>query len=314
MNINEVIDSYVRDVAACLPRAKRNDVAFELRALLDEELAGRAQAAGHAPDKAMVMALLADFGRPAEVAQRYHARPALIAAADTHHFLIWALGGAVVLVMHSRLSAEDMDVGGLFLQWLGILLVFFALADWVRRRRPGSFNWKPKRGPDWMPRSLSALSLVAFLLFPVFMYTAPVTFAGLLLPEAVPVEGLALTTEFSGSWQRGLTLVLLLAMAFQHAITLLLGGTRTWLRRLDVALNLGLGVMLIAHASPMSALGGGPSFEVFRSAQANAVAAPIFLAVGGMMVLFGLYYAYREWAGIRPAPAPEKEKPTCPAP
>ena len=55
MDINAIIDSYVRDVAACLPRAKRNDVAYELRALLDEELAGRAQVAGHAPDKAMAV-------------------------------------------------------------------------------------------------------------------------------------------------------------------------------------------------------------------------------------------------------------------
>jgi hypothetical protein len=32
------------------------------------------------------------------------------------------------------------------------------------------------------------------------------------------------------------------------------------------------------------------------------VAAPIFMGVGGMMVLFGLYYAYREWMHIQPAP------------
>ena len=96
MDINAIIDSYVRDVAACLPRAKRNDVAYELRALLDEELAGRAQVAGHAPDKAMVMAMLADFGRPAEAAQRYHTSAPLVAAADTHHFLIWALGLSLI--------------------------------------------------------------------------------------------------------------------------------------------------------------------------------------------------------------------------
>ena len=169
MDINAIIDSYVRDVAACLPRAKRNDVAYELRALLDEELAGRAQVAGHAPDRAMVMAMLADFGRPAEAAQRYHTSAPLVAAADTHHFLIWALGGAVVLVLHEQLSAPGIDIGGLFLQWLGILLLFFALAGWLRRRRPDSFRWKPTRGLDWMPRSLSAFSLVAFLVFPVFM-------------------------------------------------------------------------------------------------------------------------------------------------
>ena len=304
MDINEVIDSYVRDVAACLPRAKRNDVAYELRALLDEELAGRAQTAGHLPDRKMVMALLADFGRPAEAAQRYHTRAPLIAAADTHHFLIWALGGAVVLVLHERLSAPGIDLGALFLQWLGILLVFFALADWVRRRQPDTFRWKPTRGLDWMPRSLSILSLVAFLVFPLFMYAAPVTFAGWLLPDAVRVDGLALSVEFAGSWQRMATFALLVAMALQFAVGLVLGRLPVWLRRVGVALNLGLGVMFIAHASPMTAFGGGPSFEVFALAHANTVATPVFLAVGGMMLLFGLYYAYREWACIRPAPAP----------
>ena len=302
MDINAIIDSYVRDVAACLPRAKRNDVACELRALLDEELAGRAQAAGHAPDKAMVMAMLADFGRPAEAAQRYHTSAPLLAAADTHHFLIWALGGAVVLVLHEQLSAPGIDIGGLFLQWLGILLLFFALAGWLRRRRPDSFRWKPTRGLDWMPRSLSAFSLVAFLVFPVFMYAAPVTFAGWLMPDAVRVDGLALTAEFAGSWQRMATLALLVAMALQFAVGLVLGRLPVWLRRVGVALNLGLGVMFIAHASPMTAFAGGPSFEVFALAHANTVATPIFLALGGMMLLCGLYYAYQEWACIRPAP------------
>lgn len=303
MDINEVIDSYVRDVAACLPRTKRNDVAYELRALLDEELAGRAQATGHPPDRKMVMALLADFGRPAEAAQAYHARPPVIAPADTHHFLIWALGGAVVLVLHERLSAPGIDISALFLQWLGVLLLFFALADWLRRRRPDNFRWKPSRGPDWMPRSLSALSLVAFVVFPLFMYAAPVTFAGWLMPDAVRVDGLALTAEFAGSWQRMLTLGLLVAMALQFAVGLVRGRCPAWLRRMAVALNLALGVMFIVHASPMATLGGGPSFVVFGSSHANAVAAPIFLALGGMMLLFGLYYAYQEWACIRPAPA-----------
>ena len=60
MNANDVIESYVRDVGYCLPRGKRNDVAFELRALLGDELAAKAQAAGRAPDKAMVMAFPPD--------------------------------------------------------------------------------------------------------------------------------------------------------------------------------------------------------------------------------------------------------------
>jgi hypothetical protein len=300
--VNEIIESYVRDVAACLPRARRDDVAFELRALLDEELAARAQAAGRAPDKSMAMALLAGFGRPAELAQRYHARPALVAAADTHHFLIWAVGGAVVLGMHSALG-HAVDTDALFLQWLGLLLVGFALADWLRRRQPDAFRWKPTRGPEWMPRSLSALSLVATLVFPVAMYAAPVAFAGWLLPDAVRVDGLVLDPRFAGSALRLLTLALLVAMALGYAVALGLGQRPAWLRRIEVGLNLGVGLLLIAHASPLGVAGGGLAHGVFVSAQANTVAAPIFLGVGGLMVLCALYYAWREWSGIRPAPA-----------
>ena len=85
--------------------------------------------------------------------QRYHARPALVEGADNHHFLIWATGGAVVLVMHAALNPQQhVDLDGLFLQWLGLLLLWFALAGWIRRRRPGVFRWKPSHGPEWMPR------------------------------------------------------------------------------------------------------------------------------------------------------------------
>ena len=38
MNANNVIESYVTDVALQLPRRQRNDVAFELRALLQVSL------------------------------------------------------------------------------------------------------------------------------------------------------------------------------------------------------------------------------------------------------------------------------------
>lgn len=302
MNVNDVVESYVRDVATCLPRAKRADVAFELRALLDEELAARAHAERRAPDTAMAMALLKDFGRPTEAALRYHARPALIDAADTHHFLIWALGGMVVLGVHVLTGHHEVDFEATALQWLGILLLWFALAGWWRRRRPNAFSWKPTHGPEWMPRGLSALAMLGLLAFPVFMYAAPMTFAGLLLPAAVPVDGLALSAEFAGSWQRALTLSLLIAMALQHGIACVLGGQPTWWRRVDVAVNLALGIMLVAHAVPRG-LDGVPSSSVFASATANGVAAPIFMAVGGMMVLFGLYYAYREWLYIDPTPA-----------
>lgn len=294
MKAEDVIESYVRDVAVQLPRAKRADVAFELRALLHEELAGRAQAEARTPDRAMAMDVLKAFGRPAEAAQRYQARPALIDAADTHHFLIWALGGAVVLVMHRALGNE-FDTGDAFLQWLGVLLVVFALLGWVRRRSPDALAWKARRGPERVPRWESVLLMLAFIVFPVSMYAAPMAYARLLVPDTLSVAGMALATEFAGSTLRMLTLGLLVGLALQYAAAFVAGGMPRWLRWAGIALNLAIGVLLIAHASH--------AVQVFVSAKSNATATPWFLATGGMMVLFGLYYAWREWSLIPPAPA-----------
>ena len=123
MNANEVIEYYVRDVARHLPRSKRNDVAFELRALLGDELAAKSQAEGRAPDTVMAMDLLARFGRPADAAQRYHERPPIIEPADTHHFLIWAIAGAVIISVPALIGTHvGVDVG-LLLKWLGALVI-----------------------------------------------------------------------------------------------------------------------------------------------------------------------------------------------
>ncbi len=300
MKAEDVIESYVRDVAVQLPRAKRGDVAYELRALLHEELAGRAQAEGRTPDRAMAMDVLKAFGRPAEAAQRYHARPALIDAADTHHFLIWALGGAVVLGMHRALGNE-IDTSDAFLQWLGVLLVVFALIGWVRRRSPEALAWKPRRGPEWVPRWVSVLLVLAFVVFPVAMYAAPMAYARLLVPDAVSVAGMALAPEFEGSRLRMLTFVLLVGLPLQYVAALVLGTMPRWLRWVGVLLNLAIGVLLIVHASS--------TVQVFVSAKSNATATPWFLATGGMMVLFGLYYAWREWSAVPPAPASAQHSP-----
>ena len=95
MNAQDVIESYVRDVARFLRRDARNDVAMELRALLHDELAARAEAQGRVPDRAMAMEVLAAFGRPAAVATRYRSRDPLVEPEDNHSFLIYAVAGAL---------------------------------------------------------------------------------------------------------------------------------------------------------------------------------------------------------------------------
>lgn len=303
MDTHQIIDAYVRDVAQYLPRQRRGDVAFELHALLHEELAVRAADTGQAPDRTMALSLLRAYGRPADTAQRYHETPALVDAIDTRHFLTWSLGGLVVLAMHAALNPDSIDVGALFLQWLGTLVLCFALLGWWRRRAPDNLAWTPSRGPEWMPRGLALFCLLALLVFPVAMYAAPMAFARMLLPDAVAVDGMALAAPFAGSWQRGLTLALLVALAAPYVITLVLGKRPAWLRRVEVGVNIALGLMLVAHGS--WAAGTDEAWLApFQSAHTNAVAAPIFTALGGVMVLVGLYYAWREWSLVPAAPAP----------
>lgn len=310
MNASNVIDSYVRDVARYLPRAKRNDVAFELRALLGDELTAKAHAAGRAPDKAMAMELLKSFGRPAEAAARYHQRPAVIDPTDTHHFLIWTLAAAVTVSVLSSMSlAGVINAARLFLQCLGTLVILFALMGWWRRRQPGTPGWRPKRGPDWMPRRLAVLALTGTLIFPVFMYAAPQTFVQVMFLGTLPTSGVELTQAFSQSGLRGAALTLLILLAAMYAVIFVQGGGKPWLGWTSVVLHGGLGLLIVAHAAPQSGLHetlpGTAAAAIFQSARSNTIAMPIFGAVGALLVLCALYDAYREWWRVSPAPALE---------
>lgn len=289
----EVIESYVRDVAGYLPRAKRNDVAFELRALLHDELAAKAAAEGRSPDRAMAMELLAGFGRPAEAAARYHPRPSLIDPADNHDFLIWAVVGAIVFQAAQpgdRLAA---------LHWVGVVFLFFSLAAWWRRRRPEArFSWRPSRGPypgvaGWWSTLLPGL---ATLVFPFAMYLAPRSWWESVSFGTMPSGGLELSEAFLGSSLRAVTLFALGLVVAIYFAAARAGGWRGWSRRGLMAANLLVGLLLAGHARP--------GLEVFASPLANSVAAPIFGGVGGAMLLLCFYDLYREWARVEPAPSP----------
>lgn len=302
MNTGRVLDAYVRDVAACLPRRVRCDVAFELRALLEEELATRAGAEGRGPDRAMVMGLLAGFGRPAEAARRYHERAAVIDPTDTHHFVIWAVGGAVTLGVLAAVDAPGAAEKDLFLRWLGVLVIVFGVMGWWRRhRRPGVLGWKPGRAHDDWPLWLIGLSLVLTLVFPVWMYAAPRAFTQTVFLGRVPTDGLALSAAFADSWQRMVTVGALIVVSCSYAAALVMGRWVPALLWVLATAYLVLGQLLVLHAAPMGGAGG--AFRVFEGAEANRVASPVFALVGAGVILSGLYGCYQQWARVRPAPA-----------
>lgn len=183
MTAKDLIDAYVTDVAELLPRSQRNDVAFELRALLHEDLEARAEASGRDADAAMATELVRAFGRPAEVAARYRSTPTLtiIDPADGRSFLRATVIG-LVLIWGAGLWAhliEPVLSGSDFLQaltrwwlgdvvaslwWPGVLVVGYGLAAWSRRRRPQASEWKPRAGDGTdTSRVVLGLAVVAIL-------------------------------------------------------------------------------------------------------------------------------------------------------
>jgi len=163
MNANDVIESYVNDVAVQLPRKQRNDVAFELRLLLKEGLQDRAEAAGRSVDAAMAIEFLQAFGRPEEVAARYRPALTIIDPADGYGFLrmtgiglaiIWCLGLLLRLRQPIDSAGDLLGVLGQWwggtvipsLWWPGVLVTGFAAAAWARRRWPQTYAWKPRAG------------------------------------------------------------------------------------------------------------------------------------------------------------------------
>ena len=181
MNANDVIESYVADVAVQLPRRQRNDVAFELRALIDEGLQDQAEAAGRDIDAAMAIEFLRAFGRPVEVAARYRPALTIIDPADGRSFLRAAtIGLAVIWSAGLLLSLQQpIDSGWDLLQaigqwwtgivipslwWPGVLVTWFAAAAWSRRSRPQASQWKPRTGdPTPGGRATMVLGLVGMV-------------------------------------------------------------------------------------------------------------------------------------------------------
>jgi hypothetical protein len=156
MTADELIDGYVAEVIMLLPRRQRRDVAMELRALLAEEVDADA---AHPSREASARAVLANFGRPTEVAARYGAPVAIIDPLDTRQFLLYAGGGAVWILyagllggLVNALSPADLQQAvnrtwPAVFAWLGILVVVFGLLGWYRRRFPASITWKPRPVP-----------------------------------------------------------------------------------------------------------------------------------------------------------------------
>jgi hypothetical protein len=160
MNSERVVQLYIDEVIKRLPFKQRRDIAGELRSLIAEELAAKGEALGRAPDEAMAVDFLRDFGRPQEVATRYQPSFTIIDPSDTRDFLVAAVIGSLIL-------GQTYLIFG----WLGLLGSFFGIRNWVRRRWPEKSVWRPQ-DPDRASR-LGSLALVVLIIIGILSFGAP---------------------------------------------------------------------------------------------------------------------------------------------
>lgn len=198
----ELIDRYTAEVGRNLPEKMRPDIERELSSTLEDMLDDRSQAEGRAPDEAMVVEMLKEYGSPRKVAESYHAPRYLIgpriyplyikiikivlpilAVLMVVQFGFSVTRSSLDLVGMGRVLAES--VGG-FIQaaitFFGAITLAFALTE---RLNPDLKDFELDE--DWDPRKLkpavskpdtiktsevvveTVFSLIAILMFTVYI-------------------------------------------------------------------------------------------------------------------------------------------------
>jgi len=183
MNPNDVIQTYVAEVMRRLPGRERREIGLELQGLLGEMLADRAESAGTPADDAMVLAMLREFGTPAQVAERYHpAGTLIIPATQTRSFALFAFGGVALqwaLTLPRVFGGGQPLVAwwfsaGLGALWWPGLMVMSALVAALVRTRGWQPAWRPRLvDPDRVNRPVMLFGLVWFALGVALMVSLP---------------------------------------------------------------------------------------------------------------------------------------------
>jgi hypothetical protein len=290
MTADELIDSYVADIVMLLPRKQRRDVAQELRMLLSEEVdaAASGQASREqASREEAARALLASFGRPADVATRYGSPVTLIDPADTRRFLTLAMAGAVLIPFGAILNGfngpaePQRDLGQAIekawpdvFAWLGLLVVGFAAVAWARRRRPDA-RWKPHPMPtDRISRPGRTAAIIFFVLGTL-----------VLINPAWPIRAVSGGRAASAAYQafaydegflrlRGPVVLGLMIAGLIIQVTLVWQGRwRPWIRQADMVHSVVTCIVLTW------AVGAGPVFKATPTDRAVKGAASLIVLV-----------------------------------
>jgi hypothetical protein len=302
MDATEVIDSYVHDVARRLPLGKRDDVAFELRALLTDELGGLAEAQGRAPDREMAVAMLREFGRPADVAVRYYRPFTIIGPGDTWSFLVAAIAGGVLVSLLASSGPSSTASGELtqranlaFFAWLGALVVVFGAKSLILRYRPDAFAWTPRRVRDTDSVSRAGAVVVALAWLALLAcYLVPGRVADLVSGGRVAAGSLAYSASFLNPWRMAWLVGLLAIAAGLQLVVAVQGRWRPATRWARMAVTALVALQLGWHASYGA---------IFADARTERAAVPAFAWLSGVILVWCGILLYREYSRVRPAPA-----------
>jgi hypothetical protein len=309
MNANEVVEAYVSDVAVQLPRKQRDDVAFELRALINEGMQDKAEETGRAVDAAMATEFLNAFGHPETVAARYRPTFNIIDPADGQKFLratfiglaiIWSFGLLELLQAVPEVGFLNAlgkwwvgtVVGSLW--WPGVLVAGFGISAWVGRRWPQNQEWKPKANSRIHGGRLGIVMGLIGIVFGLYVLAEPrwvldVFWGG----RAAPAAYQALTYTDSFLQLQGPILFALILFNIPFYIAVIVKGQHTpMLRRIETASS------LIMCAVLVWAIMDGP---IFMAANSDGMTKVIML----LIVIFTLI-----WTGLeiyrRISPRPDQ--------
>lgn len=194
MNPNDVIETFVVDVMRRVPGKDCNDIGLELRGLLGDMLADRAVTTDRPADDAMTLAMLREFGTPAEVAARYRAPGnVIIPAEQTRRFALLSLTGiglqwALTLphVFQGQPVAAWWFSWGLgSLWWPGFLVMMALVAVGARELGLSRQGWRPRSiDTDRVNRGALALGVLWMVIGAAAVICLP--WITRLLPDPLP--------------------------------------------------------------------------------------------------------------------------------
>lgn len=172
MSSNDLLERYVYAVASNLPKGERQDVARELRSLIEDMVEERAGVASPAAEEGALVEVLRDLGQPALVAERYgQPRPYLVG--PTYYPIFKTVTSIVTLVLTvlfvgatvlslvfgqqppeaqlEALGKSLLQFGTSLLTNVGIIVLVFAVIERVA-------GPQASEEADWDPRKLPSIN------------------------------------------------------------------------------------------------------------------------------------------------------------